>query len=223
MITDVSETFDDRWETFTDEWGSRLGEALEQDGYGTYSELDEDLTTVQLEADTDGNRSWKFRSSSSDWGMIFKDGWWRHIDDLDREIYSRPDDRNDVRIGFHHRLGRNQDLAIGDRTLRVCFRNMGANDKEFSSAFVEEFSRRQSEIEAVLPASADVTGYKRNMIAATYDITADSSEAFFDAYIDALEQAFVDLVVDNMELVGLLDEVYAESVEEVYGVSNHPH
>ena len=54
------------------------------------------------------------RSSSSDWGTIFKDGWWQHTDELEGIIYERPDDRNDVRIGFHHRLGRNRDLAVGE-------------------------------------------------------------------------------------------------------------
>jgi hypothetical protein len=216
-IRDVSDTFDSRWEDFTDEWGTRLGEALERDGLGSYSDFDEDLTAVELNAD--GRRNWKFRTSSSDWGMIFKDGWWRHTDDLEGEIYARPDDRNDVRIGFHHRLERNRDLAVGERTLKVYFRNMGANDQVFIDAFVDVFSERQSEVAELLPAAAEITGNKRNMMVATYDIDATSPEAFFDAYVAALKAAFVDLVVDNEELIALIDDIYVKALEEAYGVS----
>ncbi|WP_436346993.1 PD-(D/E)XK nuclease family protein [Natronorubrum sp. FCH18a] len=218
-IRDVSDTFDSRWDDFTDEWGTQLGEAIERDGIGSYSAFDEDLTAIELEGTTDGHRDWKFRTSSSDWGMIFKDGWWRHTDDLDRTIYARPDNRNDVRIGFHHRLERNRDLAVGERTLKIYFRNMGANDQEFIDAFADRFSERQSEIANLLPRTAEVTGNKRNMIAAPYDIDADSPEEFFDAYVGALKAAFVDLVVDNEKLVALIDEIYAESIHDVYGVS----
>jgi len=217
-IRDVSDTFDSRWDDFTDEWGTRLGEALERNRLGSYSNFDEDLTAVELDAD--GHRNWKFRTSSSDWGMIFKDGWWRHTDDLEGEIYARPDDRNDVCIGFHHRLERNRDLAVGERTLKVYFRNMGANDQVFIDAFVDVFSERQSEVADLLPAAAEITGNKRNMVVATYDIDATSPEAFFDAYVAALKAAFVDLVVDNEELIVLIDDLYAEAIDEAYGGSS---
>jgi hypothetical protein len=216
-ITDVSDTFDSRWDAFTDEWGTRLGEVLERDGIGSYSDYDEDLTHVELEAGTDGRNGWKFRTSSSDWGMLFKDGWWRHTNDLENEIYARPDDRNDVRIGFHHRLGRNRDLAVGERTLKVYFRNMGANDQAFIDEFVDTFSERESEIADLLPTAAEITGNKRNLVVATYDIEADSAEDFFDAYVAALKRAFVNLVVDNEALIALIDEISAKSIYEVYG------
>lgn len=70
----VSDTFDSCWSEFTDEWGRQLGEALERGELDTYSNFQEDMINVELESQT-GSRSWKFRSSSSDWGMIFKDGW----------------------------------------------------------------------------------------------------------------------------------------------------
>lgn len=221
-ITDVNDTFDSRWEDFTDEWGNRLGEALEQDGLASYSDFDEDLTAVELQFETDGRRGWKFRTSSSDWGMLFKDGWWRHTNELDGEIYGRPDDRDDVRIGFHHRLEQNRDLAVGERTLKVYFRNMGANDQEFIDAFTDAFSAWRSEIAELLPAAAELTGNKRNMVVATYDIDAESHEDFFDAYVMALKTAFNDLVVDNERLISVIDDVYSESIDEVYGVSTRP-
>lgn len=221
-IKDVSDTFDSRWENFTNEWGRRLGVGLEQEGLGSHSDFDEHLTAIELQSDTGDRRGWKFRTSSSDWGMIFKDGWWRHTDDLDGAIYSRPDDRDDVRIGFHHRMERNRDLAVGAQTLKVYFRNMGANDKEFINVFTDAFSARRSDIAELLPSAAEITGNKRNMLVATYDINADSHEDFFDAYVTALQTAFVDFVVNNEKLVSVIDEIYWNSIDKVYGVSIHP-
>jgi hypothetical protein len=221
-IKDVSDTFDSHWGDFTDEWGNRLGETLEQDGFASHSDFNEDLTAVELQSETGGRGGWKFRTNSSDWGMIFKDGWWRHTDALDREIYARPDDRDDVRIGFHHRLEKNRNLAVEERTLKIYFRNMGANDQEFINAFVDVFAERKSEVADLLPSSAELTGNKRNMVVATYDIEAESHEDFFEAYVRALKKSFVDLVVDNEQLISVIDDIYSASIEDVYGVSIQP-
>ncbi|WP_255170075.1 PD-(D/E)XK nuclease family protein [Natrononativus amylolyticus] len=218
-IKDVTDTFDDRWNSFTNEWGALLGEALARDEYGSYSNFDEDLTAVELNVDDEAFHTWKFRTGSSDWGTIFKDGWWRHTDDLAGEIYARPDDRNDVRIGFHHRLKRNRDLAVGEGILKFYFRNMGANDQAFIDAFNDEFSGRQEAIEQALPPATSVTGNKRDMLVATYDIETDAHDDFFEAYIAALEQAFVEHVVANEQLLMLLDSAYRDALEHVYGVS----
>ena len=57
------------------------------------------------------------------------------------------------------------------------------------------------------------------MIEATYDIDIDAHEDFFDAYVAALQDAFVDLVVENEELIATIDELYDESIGRVYGMS----
>lgn len=113
-ITDVTQTFEDRWETFTTEWGGLLRERLEADGIYT----DE----------------WVFRDNQPDWAHIFKEGWWRKINGLE-PIRDRADDHNDVRISLIHRLEANRELAIGERTLMLNFRNCGSNDREFRDRF----------------------------------------------------------------------------------------
>lgn len=79
-IDDVRQTFDERWGDFTDEWGAMLRELLTNAGVDT--------------------SEWIFRTKGSDFAVLFKEGWWRRTDDLS-PIIDRPDDRNDVRIGFH--------------------------------------------------------------------------------------------------------------------------
>ena len=102
----------------------------------------------------------------------------------------------------------------------VCFRNMGANDQVFIDAFRDSFDENKPVIDDLLPSSAEVTGNKRNMIEATYDIDVDAHEDFFDAYVAELQEAFVDLVVENEELTATIDELYDESIDQVYGVSS---
>ena len=211
-IEDVTDTFDERWGEFTDEWGRRLGNELETDGHGSHSEIEADVIGFE---ERDGTE-WRFRSSSSDWGMVFKHGWWKHTDDL-RKLNGRPDDNDDMRIGFHHRLGRNRDKAIRDRELVFYFRCMGANDQELIDVFNRKFYSRENEIDDRLPETAEITGKTRDMTKAVYDIRVNEHDDIFEAYTEALQRAFVEHVVENEELVSLLDETYDAAVENVYG------
>lgn len=214
-VTDVTDAFDEAWEQFTDEWGTKLGSALEEDGRGSASSLSEDVTQFELQRAGGEVERWNFRASSSDWGMIFKDGWWRHVDELGGTIRERPDDRNDVRIGFHHRLGRNRDVAIGERTLKLYFRNMGANDQRFIDVFSERFDDNERRVADALPGRATITGNKKDKFVVSYDIDAADRD-FFTGYVDALEAAYVDLVGDNEELVSVIDTIFTESLAAVY-------
>jgi hypothetical protein len=93
---------------------------------------------------------------------------------------------------------------------------MGANDQSFIDAVSDHFDAQADAIEATLPDTASLTGNKRNMISAEYDIASDEHDDFFTAYIAALEQGFTDLVVDNPKLIAILDDIYTDAVAEVY-------
>jgi hypothetical protein len=218
-IKDVTDTFDERWEEFAHNWANGLAEKLREDGVVRFSEpegINPEQTAV-VELNDENSPVWVFRAKHSKWAYIFKKGWWRHTDDLN-EIYDRPDDGNDVRVGFHHNLGDNhQDEAIRNRELMFYFRNMGRNDREFRDTFKQKFGSRKDEIGSVLPETAETTGNKGNMTEAVYDIRVDEHDDIFGAYVEALERAFVDHVVENAELVSLIDEAYEDAVGVVYG------
>ncbi|MXR52599.1 hypothetical protein GRX03_13410 [Halovenus sp. WSH3] len=213
-IADVTDTFENQWETFSHNWPSRLSDRLVTADEGSIrSESD---YHVLFECANDAIGDWWFRSTSSDWGMIFKHGWWRHTDDLTDVLHGRPDDRNDARSGFHHRLENDRETAIRDNTLTLYFRNMGANDQSFIDAVSEHFDERADAIDAALPDAASRTENKRNMISAEYDIVPDEHSDFFAAYVAALERGFSDLVVENPDLIAILDDTYTGAVAEVY-------
>jgi hypothetical protein len=213
-ITDVTATFEDQWETFSHNWPSRLADRLVTADRGSIRT--ENDYHVRFRCSNDSVGDWWFRSTSSDWGMIFKHGWWRPTDNLTDILHERPDDRNDARIGFHHRLENNLEQALRDNTLTLYFRNMGANDQEFIDAVNDHFDAQADTIEDNLPDTASITGNNRNLISAEYDIAPDEYDNFFAAYIAALEQGFTDLVTENPELVAILDDIYTDAVAEVY-------
>ena len=230
-INDVTSTFDDRWETFTREWPARVVTVMTEnddiDGYADAlpsdiaDSIDEDeidsVAAFDIQYGPATGDRWILRGTSSDWGVIFKEGWWRHTDDF-RCTYARPGDRNDVRNGFVHRLGRNRDRVLRDGELIFYLRNMGANDQEFIDEFDSILNANSGKIEALLPPATELTDKKRNVLEATYDIHVDEHETIFEAYIEALSRAIVDHVVQNSSLVEAIDSIRREAIESVYDV-----
>jgi len=74
--------------------------------------------------------------------MIFKHGWWRHTDDLSDVLHERPDNRNDARIGFHHRLENDREQTLRDNKLTLYFRNMGPTINPSSMLFLTTSMRK---------------------------------------------------------------------------------
>ena len=88
VIADVTATFENQWEIFSHNWPSRLSDRLVTAEQGSIrSESD---YHVLFECFNDAVGDWWFRSTSSDCGMIFKHGWWRHTDDLSDVLHERP-------------------------------------------------------------------------------------------------------------------------------------
>ena len=190
-IHDVQQAFETRWETFAEEWPDLLNRALEEQGIDT--------------------EAWHFRAHSKDWGQLYKHGWWRRCSDLtpitDRDV------GNDARVQLLHRLEGNREAILGEHTLHFYFRNAGSNEKEFIEEFNVNFDRFKDDIAATLPEAAELTAQRRNLIEATYEIPVDEYDDFFEAYIVALAEAFVDHAAENQELIELIDRIYEDSIE----------
>ena len=227
-IEDVTDTFDERWEDFALSWGDRLTNSLAEN-YSDIAPLAKGLpdrvvkyleergtgvdhyTAVRTRRQ-DTTNLWLFRAWNSDWGILFKEGWWKQIDRME-PVYERED--NQAWIGYHHRPWKHKDRAIGEKELVLQLRNMSNSDQRFRDAFSREFYSRENEINDVLPQVAETTGNKGDMTKAVYDIHVDSHDDIFEAYTDALKRAFKDHVIDKPELVKIIDEVYEDAVERI--------
>lgn len=154
---------------------------------------------------------WHSLTTHSDWGQLFRGGWWRRQED--HGTITDRIDGPELRVSFIHRMKHHRDAALRDGTLMFYFRNAGANDQAFIDAFNQGFYDREGEIEALLPAAAELTGQKRNLIEARYDIPTDEHDDFFDAYIAALEQAFVEHAIENEPLVETIGSTYEEALD----------
>lgn len=195
-IADVSEAFDSRWDEFTREWWTQLRRAIDD-------EVDADWFGIE---------------GVDDWAYLFKRGWWRNRETL--EPVDEYGEYDTVRVGFLHRLDHHRELAVGDRTLKFQFRNCPPNrhleneETNFRDAFYEHFEGHRSEIRETLPEAAELTGNMHNLIEATYDIPVKNHQNFFDAYVAALERAFVEHALENEALGGEIDAVYRETLRD---------
>jgi hypothetical protein len=155
---------------------------------------------------------WVFRQNESDWAGIFKEGWWRHEEDLSN-IYTINENKDDIRVYFTHRLKKNREKAIRDNILQLrLIYDIGIND-QFEDGFRQRFISKVENSNDEMPPSVSVPGIRNSPLTATYDIPIREYENFFEAYVGALDDALQNLVVENREIITLIDEAYEESLE----------
>lgn len=236
-IDAVRSAFEDRWATFTGEWGDRLAERVDavesvgerDDGYVPADVTTVDTTTADVTgseevtpdetagghstSDTpadEATRRWILRQTHTDWSWLFPRDWWRRADTGERIVDG---ESPDARVGFVHRLDRHRDDALGDHELYVYLRNAGANHDAFYDGFADRF-RADESIPRLLPSRTERTGRRSNVLEATYEIHPDRYEDFFTAYVAALAEAFEDHVVSSPALIEAIDRIYETTLDE---------
>jgi len=212
-IHELQSTFDEEWEQLANEWGERLANVLDAGEVETPSPAPDEYVSFLLERD-DRSERWVFRQSHSDWAILFKDGWWRNVETGDH-TYDR--NRPDARVLFTHRLERHRDDAVLDHELKFYFRNTPPSPdgffETFASYFVDE--NKNERIRSVIPERMELTGNSRMLMQGTYPIDVAGHGTFFEAYIEALKDAFVDNVVENREFIKTIDDIYEESFNNI--------
>ncbi|WP_170977464.1 PD-(D/E)XK nuclease family protein [Halorussus salinisoli] len=211
-IQEVEDAFVEGWTEFEQEWGTRLANALDTGEVESSSPVPDEYVTFKFNRNGESSERWIFKQATSDWAWIFRDGWWKRADTREN-IYNR--NRPDVRIGFLHRLEKHRENAVRDHELKIFFRMTPPSPEEFKSSFEQMFYDRKEKIADYTPQPGEITGNKSNLLEVTYDIDVKNHESYFEAYIAALRDAFVDHVVDNEELVSKIDDIYTESLEEI--------
>lgn len=217
-IEDVSAAFDDAWGAHSEDWEAKLADLLEADGYRSEGTTGEGSPIVSIDRGDGESDSWVLRASGGDWQHVFKDGWWIREDDPEESLHTRAGDRNDLRIGFYHRMGTesgHRQRIIRNEELEFNFRCMGSNPTGFRDIYNERFDERREEIRTQLPAeNCELTGQKRTMIECSYPINVENYDTFFEAHTAALQDAFIELIVDRPGLIDELTEIFEASVEE---------
>lgn len=227
-IQDVSNTFQKHWDQLNNEWATRLAQTLEErppargeelafetQSYTRYGEVEQPdtdqwaLVQATHPTETEDPVHWVFRAKDNDWAHLFKEDWWKSTDGLEN-LYARDENKDDIRISFIHRFS-NHELAAGDQTLKLHFRNCGSNDKAFRDQFNDRFAAHKDDIQKELPERAELTGERRNKITATYPIPTTEYDTFSEAYIAALETGFIDFTVENPELIDTIDQIFEDA------------
>lgn len=212
-LHELQSVFDEEWDQLADEWGDRLANTLEIGEIESGSPVPDEYVSFLLERDNQPER-WVFRQGQSDWAVLFKDGWWRQAETGDH-TYDR--NRPDARVLFTHRLERHREDAVLDHELKFYFRNTPPSPdgffETFASYFVDE--EKNERIRSVAPRQMELTGKPRMLMQGTYPIDVAGHETFFEAYISAVKDAFIDNVVEHEEFLRTIDDIYEESFENI--------
>lgn len=223
ILNDLHQSFETRWQTFTDQWNADLAKTVDDVIDGHY-DVEEGIIAVDLD-DSQTESTWYLRAKHKDWQQIYKNGWYKPEDheqwsnDELENLHDKSADHNTIRIFFHHRMDTYRDTAIEDNTLIFTFRNAGANPSPFHDTFDDAFDNRQGELLELLPNSTEWLGHKSDLFKVEYDIpdpdpeTESGPDDFFEAYTAALRTAFLDLIVKRPELIATITEIYDEEVE----------
>ncbi len=209
-ISDVQQAFEEEWEEFIDTWGNKLTQVLDTATITDDPAVPEEYASVELAMENDETRIWTFQQSKANWGWMFPREWWTRLDE-GRPIFDRESPM--ARVGFLHRPERNQEEALRDHELIFYLRNAPTADDDFHDGFQERFNA-DPKIPELLPAKTSRPGRKENVLEATYDITPEYHNDFFEAYIAALARAMEEHVVSNPELVNNIDQIYQQTIEE---------
>lgn len=212
-ITEAKDAFEKQWAVFTDTWGTRLAEALDVGEIVELPDLPESAIAVAVES-TDGTADhWMFRQENSDWAGIVKDGWWRHGETLSN-VYTVAEDRDDFRISLYHRLAENRELAVRDTTLELQLWHGTGNGRQFMEDFKSQIATKMDDRGDAVPPTAEYTGRRGNPVTITYDIPVTEYDDFYQAYVAALHNAFIDVAIDHAEFVITIDQIYEELLTE---------
>ncbi|RQG95564.1 PD-(D/E)XK nuclease family protein [Natrarchaeobius oligotrophus] len=214
-LQDVQGAFENQWDDFTDNWGLRLARDLNNVEIVEIPDLSDNHVGIELHPDSEDSARWVFRQGSS-WAGIAKEQWRRRRTDDHPVIYGAPDDDNYAHITLYHRLEKNRKKAIQDGILELTLWHGNSSDDQFYKLVNERVSNKIDEREYELPPTVDLTSRTGNILTATYNIPIAEHDDFFDAYTAGLGGAFVDLAIENSELITIIDEAFIEALAEYY-------
>lgn len=209
-IAEVKDAFDEQWENFASSWGTQLAQALESAEIVELQSQRDDHVMVEFKGASGVSERWVFRQGNSDWAGISLDRWRRDKDDPSR-IY--PDTDSSVSLTLYHRLELNRELAVRDQILELTLWHGSDNSDQFMETFNDTLATKKQETDTPFPPAVNLTGGSGSVFEATYDVPVRAHDDFFDAYIAALREAFLNLLVENTSLFTAIDETFEESLE----------
>lgn len=213
-IKDVESAFENQWAEFTDTWGVQLANTLDHAEIIEIPDLSDTHVAIELKTPAGEPSKWIFRQGHS-WAGIANERWRRQTEDHAMIHGSRDDDKY-AHITLYHRLEKNRERAIKNRELELTLWHGNSSDEEFYKLVNERVSTKTDERGYEFPPTVTLTGRSGSILSTTYDIPVGKYDDFFDAYTAALRDAFVDLAVENHELITIITEAFEESLAEYY-------
>lgn len=199
-IEEIKDAFDTSWNEFKYNWGKRLAQNIPIAEITEIPELPDEYTAVEATLESGDSERWFFfTDKDSRWAGIVKEGWWRNKHTWDKNYKIDRDWEDDRRVQLYHKFDQNGKAnTVSNKRLRLRLSQGKANPRGFQRKYGELIKER-----------FDPSDYPRDArIASGYtpleimcDIPLDSHDSFFNAYIQALSNTFVELVTDGRQMV----------------------
>jgi hypothetical protein len=215
-IKEIENAFDKEWKCFIGKrrhrerqsWRRRLAQKIPMAEEVEIPELpDTDYTAVEVELDSGDTERWWFFNyrENKRWAGIVKEGWWRDAETWDKK-YQIPDGSEGRLISIYHlrnacsydEVKNNKEFVLSNKQIKLSLTQ--------GSGSHETFKRKYAKL---MRESYTAEEYPRNIKPASgqaplqiiRDIPMESNETFFEAYISALSEVFVELVTDSRQMV----------------------
>lgn len=201
-IENLKTSFNKELNDFKDSWGEQLKQRLVHDGglavtETSIPELSDKKTAVKIELKNGQTERWFFYTAETTrytWAGMTKVGWWRD-DETWEKNYEMDEDDGDRRIQFYHVFRDKRELLLNNK-LNLSLQQKSSDEREFVK-FMRDSYKNNPEM---YPRNTEVTEPGESHFAPLRfprKIPVESHETFFDAYIAALSDGFVELVTSR--------------------------
>lgn len=212
-IENLKTSFNKELNDFKDSWGEQLKQRLVHDSglaitETSIPELSDEKTAVKIELKNGQTEQWFFYGDNTvTWAGMTKVGWWRD-DETWEKNYERDEDNGDRRIQFYHHFDRKRKLLLNNKlNLSLERGNGNPNDREFANSMRDSYSNNPEMYprNTVVNKTGDESRYAP--LKFPRKIPVESHETFFDAYIAALSDGFVELVTSRKMITDAEDNI----------------
>jgi len=205
-LEDLKKSFNKELNDFKGSWGERLKQRLVHDSElavtGTsIPELSDTKTAVKIELKNGQTERWFFytaETSKYTWAGMTKVGWWR--DDETWEKNYEMDD-GDRRIQFYHRFRKRDDKTKLLLNNKVNFSLQRGSSNFAKGEFAKLMRGSYKNNPEMYPQNTVVNetgkGSKSTPLKFPRKIPVESHDTFFEAYITALSDGFVELITSR--------------------------
>lgn len=209
-IEEVRDAFDEKWNEFNYSWRKRLAHNIPIAEVTEIPELPENhYTAVEVKLGDDDTERWFFFTDDKPkYNGLVKEGWWRDNETWNKRYRMECDDEDYRRVQLYHYFNKqSKKQTLSSEKLRLELAQGSCNPPDHISNFKGSFQKKYGELmresfdSKTYPRYATKVSNKGTAVEIERDIPLETHDTFFEAYISALSDIFIELVTERRQLI----------------------